>query len=149
MGKIQPIIILDDAHLLSREILFNLKLLYDFEMDSKDYVTLILIGYPSLKNELSKNIHETLNQRIIVNYEFKGLTRKEVKEYVRTRLEIANTNKEIFSEDALNALYSCCKSSPRRLNTLVLNSLMLGTQNKKVIIESETVMNAKGEMDLK
>lgn len=147
--KIQPIIIIDDAHLLSREIFYNFKLLYDFEMDSKDYVTLILIGYPDLKYELCKNVYETLNQRIIVNYEFKGLSRKEVKEYVKTRLEIANTNKEIFSEEALNSLYSCCKSSPRRLNTLVLNSLMLGTQNKEKVIEIETIMNAKGEMDLK
>ena len=64
-------------------------------------------------------------------------------------MKIANANKEIFSVEALNALYSCCKSSPRRLNTLVLNSLMLGTQNKQTVIESETVMNAKGEMDLK
>lgn len=147
--RMELIIIIDDAHLLSKEILFNFKLLYDFEMDSKDYVTLILIGYPSLKNELRKNIHESLNQRIIVNYEFCGLSRQEVKDYVETRLEIANTNKDIFSQDALNALYSCCKSSPRRLNTLVLNSLMLGAQNKKAIIESDVVMNAKGEMDLK
>lgn len=147
--KIQPIIIIDDAHLLSKDILFNFKVLYDFEMDSKDYVSLILIGYPELKFELSKNIYETLNQRIIVNYEFKGLSREEVKEYVKSRLEIANANREIFSIAALNSLYACCKSSIRRLNTLVINSLMLGVQNKEITIDEETVMNAKKEMDLK
>lgn len=147
--KINPIVIIDDAHLLSREIIFNFKVLYDFEMDSKDYVALILTGYPDLKIELSKNIHETLNQRIIVNYEFNGLTREEVKEYVKTRLEIASAEKNIFTEEALNALYSCCKSSPRRLNTLVLNSLMLGCQEKVIEIDSEIIMRAKKEMDLK
>lgn len=146
--KVKPIIIIDDAHLLSREILFNLKILYDFEMDSKDYVTLILIGYPELKTELSKNIHETLNQRIIVNYKFNGLSREEVKEYIKTRMEYANLNSDIFTPDALSALYSCSKSSPRRLNTLVTNCLMLASQNSKNIIDSDIVMNAKNEMDL-
>lgn len=146
--RVQPIIIIDDAHLLSREILNNFKVLYDFEMDSNDYISLILVGNTSLKIELSKNIHETLNQRIIVNYEFKGLSREEVKEYIKTRLEAVNANSEIFTQDALSSLYSCCKSSPRRLNTLVLNSLMLGAQNKLAQINSEIIMNAKKEMDL-
>lgn len=147
--KVNPIIIIDDAHLLSRDILFNFKVLYDFEMDSKDYVSLILIGYPNLKFELSKNIYETLSQRIIVNYKFNGLSREEVKAYVKSRLDIANANREIFSKEALNCLYSCCKSSIRRLNTLVINCLMLGMQNKEITIDEETVISAKKEMDLK
>lgn len=147
--KMNLIVVIDDAHLLSREILFNFKVLYDFEIDSRDYVTLIMIGHPEFKSELSKNVHETLKQRIIVNYSFDGLSRIEVKEYVKTRLELANTNKEIFDENALSSLYSCCKSSPRRLNTLVVNSLILGFQNNKSIIDEEIIIHAKEEMDLK
>ncbi len=147
--KVNVVVIIDDAQLLSREIIFNFKVLYDFEMDSRDYVSLILVGHPDLRDELSKNVYETLKQRIIVNYSFKGLTREEVKEYVKTRLEMANTNKEVFSIEALNSLYSCCKSSPRRLNTLVINSLMLGSQKSKPVIDEEIIINAKGEMDLK
>lgn len=146
--RIQPIIIIDDANLLSREILLSFKVLYDFDMDSKDYVALILIGNSDLKIEISKSIYETLKQRIIVNYSFSGLDRDEVKDYVKTRLQYANANKDIFDVDALNALYSCCKSSPRRLNTLVINSLMLGYQNNLPVIDSSIIMNAKGEMDL-
>lgn len=145
---VQPIIIVDDAHTLSREILKSLKILFDIDMDSKDYTILILVGQNELKEELSKKIYETIHQRIIVNYKMTGLTREEVKEYVKTRFEISNVKANIFTEDALNALYSCSKSSPRRLNTLILNSLMLGCQNKKKEINSEIVMQAKGEMDL-
>ena len=146
--KVEPIIILDDAHLLSREIFMNFKVFYDFDMDSKDYVTLMLIGHPELKHELSKTIYETLKQRIIVNYSFEGLDREEVKNYIKTRLEYANASRDIFSSDAINALYSCCKSSPRRLNTLAINSLMLACQNGLVTIDSDTVMNAKKEMEI-
>lgn len=147
--KIQPIIIIDDAHFLSRKILSEFKILYDFEMDSKDYTTVILCGHADLKKELSKNIYDSLKQRIIVNYQMKGFSREEVKEYIETRLKIATTNnKEIFEKDALNALYSCSKSSPRRLNTLVVNSLIIGAQSKREKINSEIVMNAKNEMDI-
>ncbi|MCM1197227.1 MAG: AAA family ATPase [Roseburia sp.] len=145
--KVQPVIIIDDAQVLSRDILLSFKVLYDFEMDSKDYITLILIGHPELKIELSKNIYEPLKQRIIVNYTFNGLTRLEVKEYIKTRLELANTTTIIFDDMAINALYSCCKSSPRRLNTLIINSLMLGYQNNCLTIDSDIVMDAKNEMD--
>lgn len=148
IDKVQPIIIIDDAHTLSREILKNLKILFDFEMDSKDYTILIMVGQIELKEELSKRVYESLHQRIIVNYKLKGLSREEVKEYIKTRFEISNVNIEIFTEDALNALYSCSKSSPRRLNTLILNCLMLGCQYKIQEINSEIVMEAKGEMDL-
>ena len=148
MEKIQPIIIVDDADALSREILKNLKVLFDFDIDSKDYTIVILVGHPELKTELSKKIYESIHQRIIVNYDMKGLSREEVKNYIKTRFEIANVKRDVFSEEALNALYSCSKSSPRRLNTLVLNSLMLGCQNQLKNLDEEIIMQAKKEMDL-
>lgn len=143
-----PIIIIDDCQNLSRDILHQLKVLYEYEMDSKDYITLILVGKPEFRSELSKNIYDYLKQRIIVNYKLSGLSREEVKQYIKTRFQLANVDHEVFSEDALNALYSCSKSSPRRLNTLILNCLLLGHQNKKTTIDSEIVMYAKGEMDI-
>lgn len=147
--RIQPIIIIDDAQNLSREILCEMKVLFDFEMDSKDYAMIALIGYPELKDELTKNVYNSLTQRIIVNYSMSGLSREETKEYLTTRLSIAGVDNEIFTSDALNSLYSCSKSSPRRLNTLVLNSLMIGSQKKSLKIDSSIVMAAKEEMDLK
>lgn len=146
--KRMPVLIIDDAQNLSKEIFLSLKVLYELEMDSKDYITLLLVGKPELKTELSKNIYDYLRQRILVNYKMKGLTRQEVKEYIETRLHLANVNRELFSENALNALYSCSESSPRRLNTLILNCFLLGYQKEKKTIDSEIVMIAKGEMDL-
>ena len=147
--RVLPIIIIDDAHNLSKEIFLEMKVLFDFEIDSKDYTVIVLSGQVNLKNELSKNIYNSLTQRIIVNYRMQGLSREETKEYMKSRLSLANVENEIFTEDALNALYSCSKSSPRRLNSLVLNSLLLGCQNNNLKIDSNIIMDAKGEMDLK
>lgn len=147
--KMNIIVIIDDAHLLSREILLNLKILYEFDMNSKDYVSLVLVGQEEIRSEISKKIHTSLNQRINTNYKFNGLTREEVKEYVKTRLELSNANKNIFENEAINSLYSCSKSSIRVLNTLIINCLILGFQMNKPTIDNEIVMLAKNEMDLK
>ena len=146
--RIQPMVIIDDAHLLKRDILNNFKVFYDFDMDSIDYVSLIIVGHQKIREELMKNIYENLKQRIIVNYTFEGFSRTEVSEYIKSRLQISETNEEIFEADALNALYSCSKSSPRRLNGLVINALMLGFQNKLQKIDSEIIIMAKKELDL-
>lgn len=146
--KRQPVIIIDDAQNLSRDIIHQLKVLYEYEMDSKDYITLILVGKTELKTELSKNVYDYLKQRIVVNYKLCGLTRSEVKQYIETRLKMANVEYKLFSEDAINALYSCSKSSPRRLNTLIQNCLLLGYQKEKKEIDAEIVRLAKEEMDI-
>lgn len=91
--------------------------------------------------------YETLQQRIVVNYKFNGLSRDEVKEYVISRLELANQKNKIFKESALTALYSVSKGSPRRLNNLIINCLMIGYQNNKSEIDEEIVMFAKNEID--
>lgn len=106
------------------------------------------MGQLELKDELRKIVYNSLKQRIIVNYTYKGLNRNEVKEYIQTRLEYANANKNIFTQEAINAIYSCSNTSPRRINNLITNSLMLGFQTKSKIIDAEIVMNAKKEMDI-
>ena len=146
--RIEPIIVIDDAHFLSNEILINLKILLDFDEDQKDYTTMILCGCPELKERLIKKNYETIYQRIIVNYQLQGLSREEVKEYVETRFKIANITTPIFTTPALNALYNVSKAIPRRLNNLVLNCLMLGYQNKKQLLDEEIVRKAKNELDL-
>ena len=145
--KIQIIIIIDDADNLSENILMELKLLFDFQMDSKDYTTIILVGHEELRRKLSNVKYETLQQRIVVNYKFYGLSREEVKEYVMSRLEIANQKNKIFKEEALTALYSTSQGSPRRLNNLIINCMMIGYQNEKNEIDEEIVRLAKNEID--
>ena len=147
VDRVQPVIIIDDAQNLSGTILEIFKVFFDFEMDSKDYVALIIIGTDEIKTRIQRDSCEALKSRILVNYTFNGLSREEVMEYVKTRLEIANTT-GIFNDQALNALYSCSRSNPRRLNTLITASLLLGVLKKKKIIDEEIIMRAKGEIDL-
>ena len=143
----EVMVIIDDAGNLSREIFTDLKILYDFGMERKDYTTIILVGDEKLFGEISKGIYETLQQRIVVNYKYHGLKREEVKNYIDTRMKLSKQENEIFTADAINALYGASKGNPRRLNNLVINSLIIGSQQNKKEIDSEIVRLAKEEID--
>ena len=145
--RVSVIVLVDDAQNLNPKIIKDLKILFDFQMDSKDYTTIILCGHEELRRELSKIDYEAIRQRIVINYKFQGLEREEVKEYIETRLELSKQRQEIFTEEALNGLYSASKGNARRLNSLVINCLMIGYQNEKAIIDDEIVMLAKNEID--
>lgn len=145
--RVGVVILVDDAQNLNPKIIKDLKILFDFQMDSKDYTTIILCGHEDLRKELSKIDYEPIKQRIVINYKFQGLTREEVKDYIRTRLELSKQINSIFSNEALNGLYSASKGIIRRLNNLIVNCLMIGYQNKKEIIDDYIVMQAKSEID--
>src|SRR5712691_13570274 len=73
--KQHPILVFDEAQLLSHPALEQLPLLLNFEMDSCHYLTLLLIGQPLLRRTLSLQFHEALRQRIAVHYHLEGLSR--------------------------------------------------------------------------
>lgn len=146
--KITPIIICDEAQYLKTDILNDLKMLLNFDMDSKDYAVLILVGQPTLNTILSRNVHEALNQRIIVNYMFLGIDYQEVKEYIIDRCSIAGISNEIFDEKAIKTLASNCNGSTRYLNNLIDKSLMICCNQKEQTISENTIMLAANDLSL-
>ena len=87
MKNITPVIIVDEAQFLTNSVLDDLRLIFNFEIDSKDYAILVLAGQTPFITQLSRQAHEALRQRIVVNYCLHGLTKDETKEYVKSRLE--------------------------------------------------------------
>lgn len=146
--KINTIIIFDEAQYLRTEILNDLKILLNFDLDSKNYVTCILIGQPILNTILSKNIHEPLRQRIVINYHFTGITKDEIKDYIKTRLSNTGCHQEIFNPSAIEAIYGCSNGSVRKLNNLLVKCLIIGTQQKKQVIDTDIVMAAQNEIEI-
>lgn len=146
--KITPVIILDEAQYLRTDILNDLKMLFNFEMDSKNYAILILIGQPILNDILSRNAHEALRQRIVVNYMFTGIDEKEVGEYLKSRLHLAGMNENMFEEGSIKAISSNCNGSTRKLNSIIENCLMICEQRKENVVTPEIAMLAENELSL-
>lgn len=146
--KTTLIILIDEAQYLSRGILADLKLLLNFEMDSRNYAVLVLSGQPTLNQTLTMQIHEALRQRIVINYNMQGLSGEEVSDYVKDRMKQCGVTQEVFDGAALEAACGCCGGSIRRLNSLMHKALMIGCEQKLRVISPETVMDAANEIDL-
>ena len=146
-GK-ETIIIIDNAERFTRAMLLDMDYLYEFNYNSIDYTSIILCGSDDIRAELSKNIYESLRQRIICMYKMQGITKEEAREYIKTRLCLANQTNNIFSESAVNALYNASHGVIRKLNTLINLSLMIGYERQSQMIDEEIVRLAIGENKL-
>lgn len=146
--KMTPIFLLDEVQYMKTAVLNDLKLLFNFEMDSKNYAVVILAGQPVLNNILSKQVHEALKQRIVINYNFEGIGKEETKNYIITRLQQCGASPDIFEDTTYEALHGCCNGSIRKLNTLLSNCLLIGCMNKVERINTDVVMAAQNEVEL-
>lgn len=143
--RMQTIITIDEAQYLSNDILRDLKMITNFEMDSRDCVGIALVGQPVLADVLSRGIHEALRQRIVVNYTFEGLKEAEVKDYVDSLLRSAGASPDIIDASALLAAFGCCQGSIRKLNTLLTNALRIGAQTQAAAINTDMMLAANEE----
>lgn len=62
--RITPVIIVDEIHMAPMSILDDIRLLFNFKMDSANPFVLILAGQPQIRNKLALNTCYPLRQRI-------------------------------------------------------------------------------------
>jgi len=142
------LIIIDEAQYLQTGILNDLKILLNFEMDSRNYAAFILAGQPLLNNILTKKVHEALKQRIIMNYNFQGITHEEGKKYISEKLKECGVYNQIITEGALEAIVSSGNGSIRKINSMVDKCLFIGSISNSKMIDTDIVMNAQNEIEL-
>ena len=137
-----PVIIIDEANYISSAILNDFKLLFNFEMDSRDRAVVLLSGLPSLNATLRLSIHEPFRQRIIMNYELPAFTKEEGRSYILEKLQGAGAARAIFEDAALEAILNASDGTPRIVNNLCNSCLLIGDSGKSGMITAEIVMQA-------
>lgn len=146
--RITPVIIIDEANYISGSVLNDLKILFNFEMDSRDRAVVLLAGLPQLNNTLRLSIHEPLRQRIVMNYDLEGLTKEEGRLYIQTKLKGAGCHQPVFEENAIEAVLNAANGTPRLINKLCNASLLIGNSNSLNIINADAVMQAINDCEL-
>lgn len=146
--RIHHIICLDEAQYLDDSILRDIKILMNFEMDSVNRFSLVLCGQPWLISTLMRQPHESLRQRILVNYRFTGISENEASEYIRDRMHMVNAADGIFDNASIISAYGACEGSIRRLNLILTKALTIGSQNQRKNIDSEIMLAAINEIAL-
>jgi type II secretory pathway predicted ATPase ExeA len=146
--KKTPVIIIDEANYVSNAVLNDLKILFNFEMDSRDRAVILLVGLPQLNNTLQLSIHEPLRQRIIMNYNLDGYSKEEGREYIAMKLKGAGCSQTIFDDGAIEAILNAADGTARMISKLCNASLVIGNSQNQNIITAETVMQAINDCTL-
>jgi len=143
--RITPVVALDEVQYLNTAILNDLKIIFNFNMDSVNHAVVILAGLPLINNTLVKQIHEPIAQRISINYMFSGLSESDATSYVRSGLMDCGASDKIFPPASLAALHAASGGSIRKLNSLITNTLIIGAQKKLDFVDTDAVMDSLNE----
>jgi len=146
--RVTPLIVLDECQYLNTAILNDLKIIFNFDMDSANHAVVILAGLPLLNNILVKQVHESIAQRITINYMFCGLSETEANSYVLQGLRASGASDKVFQPAALAALYAASGGSIRKLNALITNALIAGAQKKFDFIDTDLIMDSLNEISI-
>lgn len=146
--RITPVIILDEIHLTSNKVLEDLRLIFNFNMDSQNPFILILCGQPLIRSKLTLNVNNPLRQRLTVKHIMQGLSSEDISPYITSRLELAGVHEQIFLEPAINAIYSITGGLPRLTNNLATTCLLCAYNKKQRTIDEEIVYQAQGELNI-
>ena len=146
--RITPVIIIDEANYIANSILNDLKILFNFEMDSRDRAVILLAGLPQLNNTLRLGIHEPLRQRIIMNYNLEGFTKEEGRVYIFEKLKGAGCTQTVFEDNAIEAILNAANGTPRVINKLCNSSLLIGNSSNLNIITMDAAMKAISDCEL-
>jgi type II secretory pathway predicted ATPase ExeA len=132
---ILPVVIVDEAHLLGREMLEEIRFLLNFKMDSQSPMALILAGQTEFWKRLKLQSFSAIRQRIDIQCGIGHLDRSQAGAYIKTHLDYAGCEKDIFTDAAIDDIYQFSSGISRLINKACASSLIYGAQNRKSIID--------------
>jgi general secretion pathway protein A len=135
------VIILDHAHLLTREVLKSIPKLIDAYPFETPLAQLILLGEPDLGKHLRDPNLQQLKKRIEFIAKFDAFSRKESITYIQRKLSLASSARspKVFSNAAIHKIVKAAKGIPRNLDVLCTDALVVGCKRRKRPISASIV----------
>ncbi|MGE0359036.1 MAG: ExeA family protein [Burkholderiales bacterium] len=139
----RPVLILDDAHEMRPETLGLLKVLTNFDMDSRLVVSLVLVGHTVLRRTLQREELEDVARRIAHYAELRLLSREETRRYVEHRCTAAGNLTPPFDDDAFEAVYELSRGNLRAIDGLARKALELAAARDEDVVGSPHLIEAR------
>lgn len=120
------LLLVDEAHTLSPRLLEEVRLIANLVRNGQPRVRLILAGNPSLEECLADPTLEAFNQRIATRCYLATLDHAQTQHYVQAQMTALGVDAlQVFTPDALEAVYRATDGVPRLINQVCDHVLML------------------------
>jgi general secretion pathway protein A len=177
--KKKVLLIIDEAQRITQELLEEVRLLSNIERNEGKLINIFFVGQVEFNDILLHPVNRPIRQRITVHYNIETLSRRETKQYIRHRLEIARRgdppelahpgqkdsgsmfvqemllpspaedDHEIFTNDAMDEIFAFSKGYPRLINIICDRSLLTGFVEETPIITSRQVKECSQELKIR
>lgn len=140
---LRPVILLDEAHDFRPDVLRMIRLLTNFEMDSKLVVSIILSGQPPLQSLLQKDALTDVARRLAHCITLRTLSREEISQYINHRITIAGGKAIPFDPGAIEALFEIGRGNLRATDMLALKSMEVACDRNVKVVDANHVTEAR------
>src|SRR5258707_10222017 len=148
-GKV-VVLIIDEAHKLSPELLEEVRLLTNFETAKEKLLQIVLAGQPELNGVLNRDDLCQLKQRIAVRLQIPPLSEPDLRQYLQFRwMKAGGVEPLPFKEPAIDLVVSWSKGIPRVINGICDNALVLAYAAGRHLVSPEDVLEVIRDLDLR
>lgn len=139
--QLTTVLIIDEAHHLSEEILEEIRLLTNLETPREKLLQILLVGQPELDEKLDSVSLRQLKQRIAVRACLEPLTSDEAVGYIERRLRVAGSHcpSVLFPPETIAAVYEHSRGFPRLINTICENALIMGFERRMETVSPDII----------
>jgi type II secretory pathway predicted ATPase ExeA len=143
------LLLIDEAHHLTPDLLEELRLLGNLEGRSGKAVQVILAGQPDLLNTLRRPELLALGQRLAVRAELEPLNIPEAADYLLHHLRVAGGRpEEVLAVEAVEPLARAAGGIPRLLNQAAHQAFRLAWEAQATQVDVEAALEALAVLGL-
>ena len=137
------VLFVDEAHLLSPEILEEIRLLSNADTYKEKLLQIVFVGQPELLPLLLRPEMAALHQRIASRCKLRALSLPETRAYIAERLLSAGLKAgSLFNPRALEEVYRFSHGVPRLINLICDHSMMITCETRRPQVEADVVLAA-------
>jgi type II secretory pathway predicted ATPase ExeA len=137
--KIHPVLLLDEAHLLSYDILQEIRLLTNFEIDSFNALTVCLCGQETLTQKFGLTFLESLVNSISITIQIDNLPKEETFSFIEKRINDCGNSSSLYTKGALTLIHQASAGIFRSIGTIAQAALHKAYLSKAHQVEAEHV----------
>jgi general secretion pathway protein A len=144
------LLLVDEAHLLTPELLEEIRLLSNADTYQEKLLQIVLCGQPELLGILRRPEMRALSQRVASSCSLRALNLAEVRAYVAERLHSAGFRgtTTLFPTQVLEEIVRLTEGVPRLINLLCDACLTNGYKAQKPAVDLATVKESASELGL-
>ena len=141
-----PVVVIDEAQHLSDAFLLDLAGFLNFAFDSRDLLTLWLVGLPHLGRRLHMQQHSALRTRIAVEIRLEPLDRDSFAAAIEHGLKAVGSSQKIIADQAMEMLFRSSRGVLRVASKTLRTAIRMAGDRGQTFLDEAVVQAALDEL---